>query len=213
MEISQLIEANQLFAALNLKLYAFKYGKTTEGRQRLKLSRGIMTSIEKLAKNKIVNLSSVQFNLPLVFPVMSIEYLSILAASVDQLNKKKPIDLSAYTEVVFYIASLTIKASSQMSRLLSLTTMRSRKKSRLDQLESKAQVFACFKKILVLENANSSHGRDSAFAKVYQQELRPILQNTDYFKPRIEYVENNEEIIEKTHLTNDRAYKCIKKNI
>ena len=103
MDISQIVEAHQIVSALNLKLYTFEYGKTTEGRQRLKLYRGIMTSIEKLAKNKIVNLSSVQFNLSLVFPVMSMEYLSILAASVDQLNKKKPIDLYAYTEIVFYI--------------------------------------------------------------------------------------------------------------
>ena len=210
MDLSQILEAHKIVIALNLKLYEFQYGQTTEGRQRLKLYRGIMDTIENLAKNKIANLSSVQFNLSLVFPMMSMEYLSILAESVDRLKKKKPIDLYAYTEIVFYIASLSIQASNQMSKLLSLTAMRSRKKSRLDNLESKAQVLVCFKKILALEKANSSQGRDSAFAKVYQQELRPILQNTEYFKPRIEYVDN-EEIVEKNHLTNDRAYKNIKK--
>lgn len=211
MDISQIIEANQLFAVLNLKLYEFKYGKTTEGMQRLKLYHGVVDTIEDLSKNKIVDLDSVKMNLAVVVPVIPMEFLAKLAACLDGLKKKQTFDLEAYTAIVIYMVSLSAQVSKQVLMATSLFAMRSSKKSRLDQLESKPQVFACFKKILSLEKESSSRGRDSAFAKVYQQELRPILQNTDYFKPRIEYVENNEEIIEKTHLTNDRAYKCIKK--
>lgn len=211
MDISQLIEANQIFAVLNLKLYEFKYGKTTEGMQRLKLYHGIVGTIEDLSKNKIVDLDSVQSTLSLVFPVMSMEYLSILAESVDRLKKKQTIDLFAYTETLFYMSFLMVQVTKQLMKLVPLFAMRSSRRSRLDKLESKPQVWACFKKIKMLEEENSSRGRNSAFSLVYQKELRPILQDTVYFKPRIEQDANGEEIIEKTHLTNDRVYKSIKK--
>ena len=195
---------------LNLKLYEFKYGKTTEGKKRLEAFRNIEDTVKFLYHNGI-NLSSIYFNLALVFPVMPMKQLSSLEENLNRLRKKQPIDLTAYTETLFHIATELVQSNRKADVFIKVFSMQTNKRSRLDDLESKDQILACFKKIKLLENGNSARGRQSAFATVYQQEIRPLLKDTVYFKPRVEFVENDEEITEKKHTTNDRAYKSIKK--
>ena len=101
--------------------------------------------------------------------------------------------------------------SQQMIRMLNTAHMRTEKHSRLDKLDCKPQVIEIFKKIRLLEQTNHAKGRSSAFATAFQKELKPLLQNTDYFKANVEYDEHARLIIEPDHTVNDRAYKSIKK--
>ena len=203
----QLMELYQSFIVLNYKLYKFKYEQTAEGRQRLELYNRIITAIHELGSQKIADLNSVHQSLSLTFPMMPVPLLETLAENLDHLAATGSFDLSSYTETLFYMSTITTSCTQQIAKLLPVFRMRSGKHSRLDQLECKGQVLEIFKKIKELEKTNTAQGRTSAFATMFQQELRPLLKDTDYFK---EHLEEGDDF-EKAYKVNNRAYKSIKK--
>ena len=209
MEISltkEMIELHQSFTLLNYKLYKFKYGDSVEGKQRLDLYNRIITTIHELASKKIANLDSLQSNLGLVFPMIPIPVLEELADNLKNLTSGV-LDVTIYTNILFYMAAISTCLNQQMIGVMSVFKMRAGKRSRLDDLECKKQVIEIFKKIRELEKSNTSKGRSSAFATMFQQELRPLLKDTDYFK---EHLEEGDDF-EKAYKVNNRAYKIIKK--
>ena len=203
----QLMELYQSFIVLNYKLYKFKYGQTAEGRQRLELYNRIVTAIHELGSQKIADLNSVHLSLSLTFPMIPVPLLEEMAENLDHLAATGRFDLSSYTETLFYMSTITTSCNQQIAKLLPLFRMRSGKHSRLDSLECKKQVIEIFKKIKELEKTNTAQGRTSAFATVFQQELRPLLKDTDYFKEHLE----EDDDFEKTYKVNNRAYKSLKK--
>ena len=203
----QLMELYQSFIVLNYKLYKFKYGQTAEGRQRLELYNRIVTAIHELGSQKIADLNSVHLSLSLTFPMIPVPLLEEMAENLDHLAATGSFDLSSYTETLFYMSTITTSCTQQIAKLLPVFRMRSGKHSRLDQLECKGQVLEIFKKIKELEKTNTAQGRTSAFATMFQKELRPLLKDTDYFK---EHLEEGDDF-EKAYKVNNRAYKIIKK--
>ena len=203
----QLMELYQSFIVLNYKLYKFKYGQTAEGRQRLELYNRIVTAIHELGSQKIADLNSVHLSLSLTFPMIPVPLLEEMAENLDHLAATGRFDISSYTETLFYMSTITTSCNQQIAKLLPLFRMRSGKHSRLDSLECKKQVIEIFKKIKELEKTNTAQGRTSAFATVFQQELRPLLKDTDYFKEHLEADMDYEQ----AYRVNNRAYKSIKK--
>ena len=203
----QFVELYQNFIALNYKLYQFKYGQTAEGKQRLEIYNRIVETINELCEKKITNLGAVYANLSLVFPAMPIPLLEELAQNLDELASTGTFSLFQYTEILFVMATLTVNATQQMTKAMSLFKMQAGRHSRLEQLECKEQVLQIFQKIKRLEETNTAKGRASAFATVFQQELRPLLKDTDYFKEHLE----DDDDFEKAYRVNNRAYKSIKK--
>ena len=201
------LELYQSFIVLNYKLYEFKYGQSAEGRQRIELYKKIARTINELESQKIADLNSVYANLSIVFPALPISLLEELATNLDRLAKTQTLDIAQYTEILFCMATLTTNSSRQVSTMISLFKLQSGRHSRLDHLECKKQVIEIFKKISELEKVNKSQGRASAFATIFQKELRPLLQDTDYFK---EHLEEGDDF-EKAYKVNNRAYKSIKK--
>ena len=209
MEISltqEMIELHQSFILLNYKLYKFKYGDTVEGKRRLELYYRILKTIHELASKKIANLDSLQANLGLVFPMLPIPVLEELADNLKNLTSGV-LDVTIYTNILFYMATISTCLNQQMIGIMSVFKMRAGKRSRLDDLECKKQVIEIFKKIRELEKNNTSKGRSSAFATMFQQELRPLLKDTDYFKEHLEAGMDYEQ----AYRVNNRAYKSIKK--
>ena len=209
MEISltkEMIELHQSFTLLNYKLYKFKYGDSIEGKRRLDLYNRIITTIHELASKKIANLDSLQSNLGLVFPMIPIPVLEELADNLKNLTSGV-LDVTIYTNILFYMAAISTCLNQQMIGVMSVFKMRAGKRSRLDDLECKKQVIEIFKKIRELEKSNTSKGRSSAFATMFQQELRPLLKDTDYFKEHLEADMDYEQ----AYRVNNRAYKIIKK--
>ena len=204
-------ELCQKFIILNVTLYEYKYGETSEGRRRLNLYNSICKSFLELKHMEISDLSSLFFNVSLTFPMLPLEHMKSLDENLKSFVKTKTLDLSNYTEAIFIISNMIMSISQRMVKMLDSFHMRSEKHSRLDGLECKKQVIAIFKKIRTLEQTNHSKGRESAFATAFQKELKPLLQNTDYFKANIEYDEHARWIVEPDHTVNDRAYKSIKK--
>ena len=209
MEISltqEMIELHQSFTLLNYKLYKFKYGDGVEGKRRLDLYNRIITTIHELDSKKIANLDPVRANLGVVFPMIPIPVLEELAGNLERLATGV-FNITLYTEILFYMATISTCLNQQMIGIMSVFKMRAGKRSRLDDLECKKQVIEIFKKIRELEKNNTSKGRSSAFATMFQQELRPLLKDTDYFK---EHLEEGDDF-EKAYKVNNRAYKIIKK--
>ena len=209
MEISltqEMIELHQSFTLLNYKLYKFKYGDSVEGKRRLDLYNRIITTIHELDSKKIANLDSVRANLGVVFPMIPIPVLEELAGNLERLATGV-FNITLYTEILFYMATISTCLNQQMIGIMSVFKMRAGKRSRLDDLECKKQVIEIFKKIRELEKNNTSKGRSSAFATMFQKELRPLLKDTDYFK---EHLEEGDDF-EKAYKVNNRAYKIIKK--
>ena len=204
-------ELCQKFIIFNVTLYEYKYGETSEGRRRLKLYNSICKSFLELKHMGISDLSSLFFNVSLTFPMLPLEHMKSLDENLKSFVKTKTLDLSDYTEVMFVISNTLMGTSQQMIRMLNTAHMRTEKHSRLDKLDCKPQVIEIFKKIRLLEQTNHAKGRSSAFATAFQKELKPLLQNTDYFKANVEYDEHARLIIEPDHTVNDRAYKSIKK--
>lgn len=206
-----LLELYQNFIAMNVKLFEYKYGQTAEGQLRLLLYNNICRNVLELKHMGISDLSTLFFNVSLTFPMLPLEHMKSLDENLKSFVKTKNLDLSNYTEVIFVISNTLMGTSQQMIRMLNTARMRTEKHSRLDELDCKPQVIEIFKKIRFLEQTNHAKGRSSAFATAFQKELKPLLQNTDYFKANIEYDENAGWIPEADHAVNDRAYKSIKK--
>ena len=206
-----LLELYQNFIALNVKLFEYKYGQTEEGQLRLLLYNNICRNVLELKQKGIADLNSLFANISLVFPMLPLECMKTVDENLSRFSKQQQLDLASYTDTIFIISNMIMGISQRMTKMVDTLHMRSEKHSRLDGLECKKQVIAIFKKIRILEQTNYSKGRASAFATAFQKELKPLLQNTDYFKSHNEYDENAGWIPEADHAVNDRAYKSIKK--
>ena len=206
-----ILEIYKNFIFLNVKIFEYKYGQTAEGQLRLSLYNNICRSVLELKQKGIADLNSLFANISLVFPMLPLECMKTVDENLSRFSKQQQLDLASYTDAIFIISNMIMGISQRMTKMVDTLHMRSEKHSRLDGLECKKQVIAIFKKIRILEQTNHSKGRASAFATAYQQEIKPLLQNSDYFKANNEYDEHSGLIVEPVHAVNDRAYKSIKK--
>ena len=195
------------FMDINLRLLYYVHSNTDDEKKMWQLFNDIATNILTLRKLKIADLGNVFSILSFVLPTAyKAGYLDRLNTHLAHLVKGTPWDLRDYSETIILIDQQYHLMLGKIQDVLKMFKLHSGKKSILDGLECKNEITGIFKEIRSLEVA----GQKSAFAKLYNEKLKSLLQNTSIFEAR-NIGDEKYPIWETDGTINHRVYKHMNK--